>query len=399
MSEVAPLAGLRILDLTRLLPGPAATMHLADFGADVIKVEDTGDGDYMRHFPPLIEANGETINPAFEAVNRNKRSIAIDLKSLQGRDAFLRLIDGADATIESFRPGTLGRLGLGWELLHARNPKLVLCSISGYGQDGPLAQAAGHDLNYLALAGVLDQSRSSPDAGPAIPSVQVADILGGTLASLSGLLMALLAAQRTGVGSHVDCAMSEAVLAHHVFVHAQRDSGLAPRAADELLTGGVACYRCYRTADGRWLAVGALEMKFWRNFCIAASLPELIERHWSLGEAPGSDAAHATIAHVARTIASKPLAEWLSVLDPADACVSPVLSPEEAQHHAQVAARGVLKRDATGVTHVAPSVRIGVWSPELRRAPRQGQHTNDVLREAGFSAEEIKRLRDSAAIR
>jgi alpha-methylacyl-CoA racemase len=173
----APLAGLTILDLTRLLPGPAATMHLADYGADVIKIEDTGDGDYLRDFPPLIGPAGERpSNPVFSAVNRGKRSIALNLKSDAGRDVLLRLVDRADALIEGFRPGVLERLGCGWETLHARNPKLVVCSLTGYGQTGPLANDAGHDLNYLAVTGVLDQIRANGQ--PAIPNLQIGDLLG-----------------------------------------------------------------------------------------------------------------------------------------------------------------------------------------------------------------------------
>lgn len=405
----APLAGLRVLDLTRLLPGPAATMHLADFGADVIKIEDTGEGDYMRRFPPMVApmvGEGDAaFNPAFEAVNRNKRSICLDLKSAAGRDVFLRLVDGADALIESFRPGTLDRLGLGWSKLHARNPKLVMCAISGYGQDGPLSQAAGHDLNYLAVAGVLDQTRSGADHGdgdaaaPAIPSIQVADILGGTLASLSSLLIALLSAQRTGRGAYVDCAMTEAVFAHHFFAHMALDAGATPAPAAELLTGGVACYRCYQTVDEKWLAVGALEMKFWKNFCTAVGLPQLTPRHWSLGEAPGSTAARDTIGLVAAHLRSQSLQHWIEKLAEADACVTPVLSPAAARSHAQVLARQVVRVDDRGVTHVTPFARIDRWQPELRRAPAQGQHTIEVLRELGLRDDEITALVSSGAAR
>lgn len=397
MTAVAPLAGLRVLDLTRLLPGPAATMHLADFGADVIKVEDTGDGDALRRFPPLIGEGEAAFNAVFEAVNRNKRSICLDLKSAAGRDLLLRLVDGADALIEGFRPGTLDRLGLGWPTLHARNPRLVMCAISGYGQDGPLSQSAGHDLNYLALAGVIDQTRSAANpaadpAAPAIPSVQIADILGGTLASLSSLLIALLAAQRSGQGAYVDCAMSEAAFAHHFFAHGALDAGVAPKAAAELLTGGVACYRCYLTADRQWLAVGALELKFWTNFCKAVGLPQLAARHWSLGEAAGTAAANETIAVVDAHLRTQTLAHWMDVLTGADACASPVLSPAAAKVQPQVHARQVVRVDDRGVTHVTPFARIGQWRPELRRAPAQGQHTAEVLHELGLRDDEIATL-------
>jgi alpha-methylacyl-CoA racemase len=288
----APLAGLTILDLTRLLPGPAATMHLADYGADVIKIEDTGDGDYLRDFPPLIGPAGERpSNPVFSAVNRGKRSIALNLKSDAGRDVLLRLVDRADALIEGFRPGVLERLGCGWETLHARNPKLVVCSLTGYGQTGPLANDAGHDLNYLAVTGVLDQIRANGQ--PAIPNLQIGDLLGGALAALSALLVALVGAQRGGIGTRIDVAMTDALLAHHFFPHADHDAGHDARAESTLLTGGVACYHVYRTADGRELAVGALELKFWQAFCDAAQLPTCVR---ATGRSASSPAAtlHAT---------------------------------------------------------------------------------------------------------
>ena len=288
-----PLDGLTIIDMTRLLPGPAATMHLVDFGADVIKVEDTGAGDYMRNFPPTVALNGgKTVNAAFEAVNRGKRSIAIDLKSEEGREVLLRLVDRADALIEGFRPGVLARLSLGWETLHERNPRLVLCSLSGYGQSGPLSQRAGHDLNYIAMTGVLDQIRAGGKL--AIPNLQIGDLLGGTLSALATMLIAMLGALRSGQGVHVDVAMTDGLLAHHLFPHASVDSGVDPVAESTLLTGGVACYQIYQTSDRHHLAVGALELKFWQAFCEAAGLNELKSRHWELGEAPGSPSAVAT---------------------------------------------------------------------------------------------------------
>ncbi len=245
----APLAGLRILDLTRLLPGPAATMHLADFGADVIKIEDTGDGDYMRDFAPQVpNAAGTPVNPAFEATNRGKRSICIDLKNPRGRELLLDLADAADALIESFRPGVLARLGLGWDALHARNPRLVLCSISGYGQTGPLAQRAGHDINYIATSGVLDQIRT--EGRPAVPNLQLGDLLGGALAGLSSLLIALLAAQRTGQGRWIDVAMTEALLVHHFFPHAELDLGQIPEGRIDVADRWRGLLR--RLRNGRW---------------------------------------------------------------------------------------------------------------------------------------------------
>ena len=397
MTTDAPLAGLRFLDLTRLLPGPAATLHLADFGAAVIKVEDTGAGDYMRDFAPHIpNGDGERVNPAFEATNRGKRSLAIDLKHPRGRELLLDLCGSADALIESFRPGVLARLGLGWDVLHARHPRLVLCSISGYGQTGPWSQRAGHDINYIATAGVLDQIRANGQ--PAIPNLQLGDLLGGALAALSSLLIALLAAQRTGQGRWIDVAMSEALLVHHYFPHAELDAGHAPVAGATLLTGGAACYRAYETADGRHLAVGALELKFWETFCDAAGLTELRSRHWAHGEVPGSAAALQTIERVADRVRSRSLAEWTEVLAAVDACVTPVLTPAEALAHPQAVARGVVHHSGR-ITEVGPLARMSGHTLQTTTAPLAGQHTRLLLAELGVAANEIERLLNDGVVR
>lgn len=377
-----PLEGFRILDLTRLLPGPALTMHLADLGAEVIKVEDTGEGDYMRGFPPLARnADGATVNAAFENINRGKRSICLDLKQPQGRDLLLRLVDTADALIEGFRPGVMDRLGVGWQALHARNARLVFCSLTGYGQTGPLAMKAGHDLNYCAMTGVIDQNRAAGQ--PAMPNLQIGDLLGGTLTTLSALLAALLGAQRTGRGCRVDAAMTDGLLVHHIFPHGDLDAGRAPVAGSTLLTGGAPCYRIYPTADDRHLAVGALELKFWQAFCDAAGLAELRERHWALGLAPGSEAAEDVTRQVAARIRQKTRAEWEAIFAEVDACVTPVLTPAEALAHPHHRARGLVHRRGS-VTAVGPLAAIDGLRIAETRAPRAGEHTRRVLSEAGL---------------
>lgn len=399
MSIGAPLAGLRVLDLTRLLPGPAATMHLADYGADVIKIEDTAEGDYMRDFAPQVRnGEGRRVNPAFEAVNRGKRSLAIDLKQARGRALLLQFVESADALIESFRPGVLARLGLDWATLHARNPRLVLCSISGYGQHGPWSQRAGHDINYIATSGVLEQIRSAPRERAAVPNLQLGDLLGGTLAALSTLLIALLAAQRTGQGRWVDVAMTEALLVHHFFAHTELDAGMTPAGGATLLTGGAACYRVYATADGRELAVGALEPKFWQAFCAATDLDDLRDCHWSRGEMPGSKAAQITIERVAQRIAQRPLAEWAALFTRTDACVTPVLTPAEALRHEQATARGVVERRGD-VTEVGPLAQMTGHALERRPAPRAGEHTRALLAELGIAAGDIDSLTTDGIVR
>ena len=382
-----PLDGLRILDLTRLLPGPALSMHLADLGADVIKVEDTGEGDYMRSFPPLVlNEDGVEINAAFENVNRGKRSIRLDLKQAQGRDLLLRLVDTADALVEGFRPGVMDRLGLGWNVLHERNPKLVFCSLTGYGQNGPLALKAGHDLNYCAMTGVLDQIRA--EGQPAMPNLQIGDLLGGTLTALSALLAALLGAQRSGRGSRVDAAMTDGLLVHHIFPHGDLDAGRTPVAGKTLLTGGVPCYRLYETADGQHLAVGALELKFWQAFCDAAGLAQLREQHWARGLAAGSDTSDAVAKTVAARIREKTRQEWEEVFAGVDACVSPVLAPAEALAHPHHHARGLVHRRGN-VTAVGPLAVIDGHGIADARAPRSGEHTRELLSELGLDENAI----------
>jgi len=382
-----PLEGLRILDLTRLLPGPALGMHLADLGAEVIKVEDTGEGDYMRGLPPLARsASGSGVNPAFENINRGKRSICLDLKKPQGRELLLRLVDTADALIEGFRPGVMDRLGVGWEALHARSAKLVFCSLTGYGQTGPLAPRAGHDLNYCAMTGVLDQIRA--DGRPAMPNLQIGDLLGGTLTSLSALLAALLGAQRTGIGCRVDAAMTDGLLVHHIFPHADLDAGRVPVAGRTLLTGGAPCYKVYATADGRYLAVGALELKFWQAFCDAAGLAELRQAHWALGLAPGDEVSDEATRKVAARIGEKSLAEWEAVFAEVDACVTPVLTPAEALAHPHHHARGLVHRRG-GVTAVGPLAAIEGLGIAAGRAPRAGENTRELLAELGLDEDAI----------
>ena len=394
-----PLVGLRILDLTRLLPGPAATMHLADYGADVIKIEDTGEGDYMRDFAPQVpNAEGMAVNPAFEATNRGKRSLAVDLKHPRGRALLLQLAESADALIESFRPGVLARLGLGWDVLHARNPRLVLCSLSGYGQDGPWAQRAGHDINYIATSGVLDQIRAVAGDRLAVPNLQLGDLLGGALSALAALLVALLAAQRSGEGRWVDVAMTEALLVHHFFPHAELDAGRTPVAGHTLLTGGAACYNVYETADRRFLAVGALELKFWERFCAAIGLPELRTHHWSHGEVPGSETAGRTIDQVAARLRGATLAHWSAVFQTVDACVTAVLSPAEALAHEQAVERGVVRRRGK-VTEVGPLAKISGHALADAPAPRAGEHTRLMLAELGVDQREITELIELAVVK
>src|SRR6185369_3767968 len=269
MTRPAPLTGIRVLDLTRLLPGPVATLHLADLGAEVIKIEDPQVGDYAR---TLGTGQGED-SAYFRMINRNKQGLRLDLKKAEGVAVFLRLVRDADVVVESFRPGVMDKLGVGYATVAALNPKITYCSISGYGQDGPYRELAGHDINYLGYAGVLDQIGSEGDQ-PAIPNFQIADLLGGALTAAMGILAAVVEAQRTGLGRYIDVSMTDSVLAHTYFTMLRlNDAGhSAPRGGD-LLSGGLPCYATYRCADGKYMAVGALEGKFWKVCCTVLERP------------------------------------------------------------------------------------------------------------------------------
>ncbi|HEY0855518.1 MAG TPA: CaiB/BaiF CoA-transferase family protein [Albitalea sp.] len=337
-----PLAGIRVIDLTRLLPGPLATLRFAEMGAEVIKIEgpaEQGQDDGTRHMG-RTRADVAAGRPSltFRLLNEGKQLQEIDLRVPAGRDALLALACDADVLIEGFRPGVMQRLGLGWEALHAANPRLVVCAISGYGQTSPWSQRAGHDINYIAMAGVLQQI-ATPVGEIAVPNFQIGDLLGGTQAAMSGVLAALVAAQRTGTGRFVDVSMAHEVLRHHVLARATLAAlGRVPPPGHDLLSGGAPCYGAYRTADGRHLAVGALELKFWQLLCKAVDRPQWAERHWSRGEAPGSEAALALRKELAAVFEGAPLAHWAALFDEVDCCVTPVLRLDETLAHPLFAA-------------------------------------------------------------
>jgi alpha-methylacyl-CoA racemase len=336
-----PLAGIRVLDLTRLLPGPVATMHLADMGAQVVKIEEPGAGDYARTMGPVRHA----VSQFFVAVNRGKELIRLDLKDGAQRGRFLAMVEQADVVVESFRPGVMDRLGLGWNVLRLRNPKLVMCAISGYGADGPFAKLAGHDINYVAYAGMLEQN-AGPDGTPALSNLQVGDLLGGSQSALAGILAALVAVKMGGPGRFVDISMTDNVLAHNIMPLVAVNNGSQPAPARDLLTGGVPCYNVYRTRDQRFMAVGALELKFWQNCCDVLERPDLKVRHWQHGQQVGGSDALAVKAELDAIFAQRTLAEWTGIFAGADCCVSPVLRTEEALHHPLFQARGmVLQRE------------------------------------------------------
>jgi alpha-methylacyl-CoA racemase len=378
------LAGIRILDLSRLLPGPFLTMVLADLGADVIKIEDPRLGDYMRQFPP---AKGG-VSGRYLAVNRGKRSIVLDLKAAAGRDALLRMAATADVVVESFRPGVMDKLGVGYAQLAAANPGIIVCSISGFGQTGPYVDRAGHDLGYLALAGVLAMGGAAGGA-PMMPGVQIADLAGGALWSATAILAALVGRHRTGKGAHLDISMTEGALALVSAELGNLDCGSRPTRGVETLNGGLACYGIYRTADDRYLAVGALEPKFWIALNQAVGRPPAVAE--LIG---GPDVQATTRAELAAIFATRTAAAWNAILAHHDCCVEVVTELDELPDHPLHRAREVFFT-VDGGAGVGPvqQIRTPLGTPRAPRPPpRQGEHTRDVLLEHGFSDAEIAAL-------
>ncbi len=350
-----PLAPLRVLDLSRLLPGPMACRHLADLGAQVLKVEPPLPGrpglpgDDAAYMGP----GEDGVSHFYRVVNHGKRRLVLDLKQPEQLATLRALVAEAHAVVEGFRPGVMERLGLGYEALRAINPAIVLTSISGYGQEGPLRLAAGHDLNYLSLAGVVDQTRT-PDGRPVFSHLQIADQLGGAQTAAIGTLAAVLGAQWTGQGRWVDVSMTDAVRQHQVILGTDAlADGESPAPGASLLNGGVPCYNLYRCADGRWLAVGALELKFWQGVCAVVGRDDWAARHWSLGEAPGSEGARGLIDELGALIGSRPLAVWVERFAGADCCVTPVLGAHEA-----LFGRGAVTRDEGMQRLTGPAVTL-----------------------------------------
>ncbi len=377
-----PLHNSRILDLTRLLPGAVCTMLVRDLGAEIIKVEDPQTGDYARTMSPLIDGMGAF----FQCSNRGKKSIAIDLKSAAGQAVLHRLVTSADVLIEGFRPGVSTRLGADYETLRAINPRLVYCSLSGWGQTGPYAPLSGHDLNYIARDGVL-----GADLQPGTPGAQVADISGAYVAVM-GVLAALLQRQSTGAGDYIDVALSEAAmpLALAAWVEAQT----TPADDDFIsLRGESACYRVYHCADGEPLALGAVEAKFWANFCRASERPEWIAQQYIRARQP------ALIDEVAALFKSKTAGAWAIVLDEADCCFSRVITPGQLLDDPQIAARGMVGVDERGLPWMRSPIRLSGHRPNLQAAPAHGEHTDEVLREIGYSHGEIEQLLAGQVIR
>ncbi len=448
-----PLAGIRVLDLSRLLPGGFCSLLLADFGAEVLKVEDTGMGDYIRWAPPFYggpptgppTAEDSAKSALFLSLNRNKRSIRIDLKSEQGREVLLRLVRNYDVVLESFRPGVLDRLGVGYERMREVNPGIVYCAITGYGQHGPKRDAAGHDMNYLGLVGLLGLTGERDGVGghPIQAAGQIADLGGGALMAAFGIMAALRERDgaparpaggqgergghsgsgegrasaggghssaggghagsgggRTGSGEGqiVDVSMADGALSWLAMVAGRYFAeGIVPHRGALELAGSLVCYRPYECADG-WVSLGALEPKFWQAWCRGVEREDLIERQF---EGPGSDA-HRQVEDVFK---ARTRAQWVEFARQHDCCLEPVLDLDEALDSELVRAREmVVELEQPGVAGGVRQLGIPVKLTRTpghhaqRPGPALGEHTAEVLHEAGLSPQEIEELMQTGAV-
>ena len=383
-----PLDGIRVLDLSRLLPGPYASHILASFGADVIKIEKPGEGDYMREYLPQVQG----FNATFLTINRGKRSIAIDLHKAAGKEVFRTLVQRSDVVLDGFRPGVMDKLGLGYEDLSKLNPKIVYAALTGYGQTGPNAQRAGHDLNYLALSGMLDLLGGA-DGVPLVPGIQIADVAAGALPTVIGILLALQHRAKSKTGQMVDISMFDSLLGlMPVQVANYTATKRRPMRGHERLFGRYACYNIYPVRNGRFMVIAALEPKFWAALCTAIERQDLIEDQYVEGHAQDI-----LIAELTRIFQKKQADEWMEIFGEIDACVTEVREISRSVQDDNSTQRGLITpiRGKDGEVYE----QLGVF-PKLSDAPgyiagdapRRGEHTRQILKSLKYPAKQIDEM-------
>lgn len=389
-----PLASLKVLDFSTLLPGPFASLLLADMGAEVLRIESPTRMDLLRVLPP----HDQGTSASHSYLNRNKRSLALDLKQPDALAVVKQLLQDHDILLEQFRPGVMERLGLGYEALKAINPRLIYVSITGYGQTGPYKDRAGHDINYLALAGLASYT-GRRDSGPLPLGIQAADIAGGSLHGVIGLLAAVIARQHSGLGQHLDVSMTDCAFSLNALAGAgYLACGITPGREDQVLNGG-SFYDYYRSRDGRWLSVGSLEPGFMQQLCAALGRPELAAQ----GLSPQAEQQQALKQALQIEFEKRDFSELCELFAGTDACVEPVLSLAEAVEHPQLKARELVtqvpKGDGTSQAQMACPLKFSEGLPAPRYVGATlGQHTDQVLEELGFSAQRIEALRSAKVI-
>ena len=383
-----------MLDLSRLLPGPYCSLLLADLGMEVLKVEDPEQGDYTRGIAPIRKKE----SAIFLALNRNKKSIKLNLKIREGKEIFYKLIQSYDIILESFRPGVIDRLGIGYQELRKRNHRVILCSLSGYGQDGPYKGRSGHDINYIGLGGILEIT-GVKNGDPILPGVQIADIGGGGMMAAIAILAAAFHREKTGEGQFLDISMMDSVVSW-LSIHAGKyfmDGELLKR-GDMALTGRYACYQVYPTKDGRHMSLGALEPKFWKNFCEAVGRRDLMDKQFIEAEERLR-----VIEEIKNLFKTKTQEEWVDFFKKADACCEPILTFEQVFQHPQVLHRQMVveaEHPVEGnVRQLGNPIKSSRFPFEIRTpSPAWGEHTIEVLKAMGYSEEEIKQFKTVKAI-
>jgi len=388
------LGGIKVLDLSRLLPGPLCSMFLADMGAEVIKIEDTQSGDYTRWDSPKAKEN----STFFLLINRNKKSMRLNLKEPEGYEIFCKLAKKADVILEQFRPGVAEKLRIDYPTLKKMNPRLIYCSLTGFGQDGPYKDKAAHDINYIGYAGLLGQTgrRKGP---PVIPGIQVADEAGGSLMAAMGILAALVGRERRGHGEYIDVSMMDGVLSLMIIgMGVLFGTQETPGRGDMFLTGGAPCYDVYETRDGKFMALGALEPKFWGNFCMKVGRPDLIKDQFPQGKR--KDEVRQAVEAIFK---GKSRDEWTDFFSDKDACCTPVLELHEAVQNEQTKARGMifdLDHPYEGrIKQIGFPIKFGTSTFETRLPPPMwGEHTEEILVELGYCPEDLKRFREKRVI-
>ncbi|WP_095144049.1 MULTISPECIES: CaiB/BaiF CoA-transferase family protein [unclassified Pseudomonas] len=389
-----PLASLKVLDFSTLLPGPFASLLLADMGAEVVRIESPTRMDLLRVLPP----HDQGISASHAYLNRNKRSLALDLKQPEALEVVKQLLQDHDIVLEQFRPGVMERLGLGYEALRAINPRLIYVSITGYGQTGPYKDRAGHDINYLALAGVASYT-GRKDSGPLPLGIQAADIAGGSLHGVIGLLAAVIARQHSGQGQHLDVSMTDCAFSLNAMAGAgYLACGVTPGREDQVLNGG-SFYDYYSTRDGRWLSVGSLEPDFMQQLCTALGQPHLAAQ----GLSPRPEEQKALKLALQIEFEKHDFAELCQLFTGVDACVEPVLNLAEAVEHPQLKARELVtqvpRSDGSTQAQMACPLKFSEGLPEPRHiGAALGAHTDQVLSELGYSLEQIAELRRARVV-